>query len=1633
MYVGDSITHGYQSASYRWALHKILVDNNISYDEVGYNTNNTGGDLAGDSYRGVAFKNVHSATSGIRAWDVAGKTSKTGTEYVNAPIKGILDSTSASTFMVLLGTNDLLSDNNPLTPTALTTVTDNLLGSDRSSGDIGHIVDALYESNPNATVYMATIPAWTHHNNNDTAEPHTCVAEYNESLEGWVSNYNKLNRTDIVLIDINKGLIDVAAEKPFYGVYNMFRSPSADGLHPNTQGELIIAGNMARAMGFGGRTAGAERKAATDFSRVVNNVVTDGSSNLKLNADSPSLSFAWSEADSSLAPDGGFTAELLGFTFGNGELNNWNTDDDFTFTIGNGSGYGALSINEAYIKWGDTVLFSDDMSALTENIRMAYVAGDSTQGIAGGYYVWLGDMLIGEALSGTASSAVNGVTLSYSGASFYTLQGLAMDSTGTYAPSIGVVNVAPPNGSVVVPNNVVWAAGTPGSNNNGTTFVYANSGSKDGDVWYNLSSGTYTAWVAAHGGSGTLDGNVTMLISDAFNGDSTAFGVVNPTSEKSVVKGDVSLQFDATGATYGTFTTQSDDVKSSIVGSYQADIEGTFRAVINAGTFNYHIYGGVHTGEKSIGATEIFVNGGTINGNVYAGNLSSNGTIAGNTALIVSSLAPFANHSASHVLSPAGKGGTIQGDAVLTFRGVNGLYAGNVSGEGNSTVVGASVLKVTENSALTLTNVQDFDSIVIDNGSSLTVNGAITTDTVFTYAYDPATAASKTDNGLGAGVRYGLVSGEGILSVGAGATLNGEVIRGMTEGNGFIIEDNSIYYVMHTTKLDMPTPSTQPRGVAVYSLADGTEILMSDVVHVGNHSYSGPEANPDANTAKGFYVDKNGVLAIMGDINEMLAGDILETTQGSGDIILRSPGYTDIDGLVPTMIVSVDSKVLATGNLYLAPYELNAAASPNAQPGVFLHLNDDADISSFREIHYGYPQSQIIVNGLIGQDENGAHFNNIHANGCGTVYLGVNHAANDRLVLAGETELNGFAHGNGGSQPTTLYLDVNHADSQITIEKLSGKHISNWNYGQIMYTTRQYGAYGTQVDAVNGVLNIDSFDFEGYVRLFSVNEDDNLHINLTVQDNQVVKDTQLIKDKNNSLTGANAKGEASLTLYGSGKYILSDGNSIDVSTYSGFFCTYNFAKLSTEYAADGVTRLWTGTVEVNNLVAMDGYADTTKNNGIDFTEYGNEQSTIHFKGFKGHVYQDGYLNVTIGQDLILTDSSTMSAFELGNGYSEQQLHFEGDISGTGDFVINTSATETVNFKGNVANWQAEDSVEQTPAVIVKQGGQAVNFSDEATVINADLLTTGGTMKAGISNDAAVTVNSRVSHEGGGALEVTVNTAQGTTFNNKVDIDKLAVATDSVARFAGETAVGTVGIAARHSSAAVVQNGMTIERNTVNGGSAANAALRFESVGSISNASLEDVSLASLQAGASINMSAIVAKDVYLAGAANFVSLDAQQAFRYTETITAFDKQYNEVAFTTNSFKGMMLEASLAGDITLTVAEGVDLWAQAAAEALTNVTITLTGFRVEGMQNGDRVDAWFSPLNILSPVTQEGVLLADNGTLTVAELLNPDAYLFKYYEQTANGLIIRMSNIPEPTTATLSMLALAALAARRRRR
>lgn len=121
-------------------------------------------------------------------------------------------------------------------------------------------------------------------------------------------------------------------------------------------------------------------------------------------------------------------------TLGDGATNGWNTSASFSVSIGDGTQGGTLLINEAYIQWEDTILFSRDMSSLStdakgqvESLRVAYLLGNVQKELNSGYYVRLGDMLIGEALS-ASSSTTSGVTLSYDGSSQAVLQGFAMDN-----------------------------------------------------------------------------------------------------------------------------------------------------------------------------------------------------------------------------------------------------------------------------------------------------------------------------------------------------------------------------------------------------------------------------------------------------------------------------------------------------------------------------------------------------------------------------------------------------------------------------------------------------------------------------------------------------------------------------------------------------------------------------------------------------------------------------------------------------------------------------------------------------------------------------------------------------------------------------------------------------------------------------------------------------------------------------------------------------------------------------------------------------------------------------------------------------------------------------------------------------
>ncbi len=389
MCIGDSITHGFGAPSYRWPLHKILVDNEVKFSFVGVTEGNKSRLLDPDTqYRGVVFNNRHSAMSSERAYEIAGRINKSGRlgnsnvfdwllldKTYTGGFKIASDKDMPDVFVILIGTNDTLSDADKKSgvSASIDKVTENLLGKARGKkrdgkGDMDTIIRALRKANSKARIYVMAIPTWSHliHRNN-AAEDFAAIEQYNGELKRWA----KQNK--VTFIPVNEGLVDVARQdKPFAGLDNLFNA--SDHLHPTLQGDLVIAANVAKALGYPGRTAGLERGAVDGETQAAR------------------------------------TVEISG-PVGDGSENGWDAADRVTLAFTAGGQQSKLSITESAVKWGAAPLYSADFSANTEAVRVAFVEDGNSAQVDGGFYVWLGDRLIGEALKGTPSQDKDGYSL----------------------------------------------------------------------------------------------------------------------------------------------------------------------------------------------------------------------------------------------------------------------------------------------------------------------------------------------------------------------------------------------------------------------------------------------------------------------------------------------------------------------------------------------------------------------------------------------------------------------------------------------------------------------------------------------------------------------------------------------------------------------------------------------------------------------------------------------------------------------------------------------------------------------------------------------------------------------------------------------------------------------------------------------------------------------------------------------------------------------------------------------------------------------------------------------------------------------------------------------------------------------
>lgn len=741
-FLGDSITHGVNDQSYRWQLFKTLTDNGIENEIVGpregYHSTPGHTQDAGSNYGGAAFNNVHLAQASGRTHNIisGSNAGMTGVNYGGHSTASTSEKFDSNTWFCMMGTNDLLSDTaNNVTTSDYCTQMQKMLGGtvtyDANSdtynwaagdswGNMGTIVDDVYTDGD--TFYMLSITPWGNHSNHNRDMDHYAAQEFNRNLEAWTKAYSEASGQKVVYVDVTRGMVDLTSSNRFMGNDNFFNN-SGDRLHPNEQGSLIMAGNLAQAMGIGGRTAGLTRSDKDSAPSVWHSatVGTDGT---------VAAGSTLSVAENIFTQDGGYSVDFSA-AFGNGATDGWQDASaaGMNITIGDGINSGTLSLNEGSIMWGSKVLYCQDTSSIGDNLRVVWHNGNAEDNVLSGYYVWLGDMLIGQGLSANAAGpALNGITVSASGAA-----GSVTDlswANAAYAPTTTLLTSAEHayrvaqtagNAKLVVTSGVSYeGAGTTNATNKKILVTSGTTKATYTGIMSSADAATTqtTAWV------GMVDTAFSDDINVQYTGNisATIFGAMNNGAGDGAGK----LVLDiAAGSEIGTAGLYN-GVTAAIAGSYGGGKADEFNVYINGGELGNHVVGGSVNGAGSIDSVLIALNSGKITGNIYGGSNNENGDTSNNG---VTKIADAVVGKAQIIVN----GGEVTGDIVA---GGSAGTIGNVDVLITDGIIGGDIIKGNaERSLNASTNVT-----VIGNKAS--IGGDIEADTV--TLQDVATSDSAT-------------------------------------------------------------------------------------------------------------------------------------------------------------------------------------------------------------------------------------------------------------------------------------------------------------------------------------------------------------------------------------------------------------------------------------------------------------------------------------------------------------------------------------------------------------------------------------------------------------------------------------------------------------------------------------------------------------------------------------------------------------------------------------------------------------------------------------------------------------------------------------------------------------------------
>lgn len=510
IFIGDSITqggyfNGQLSSSYRYSLFKNFVDNGLTYNPMGTTNGASGGrDVSSitPDYQGVSFDNTSESAASARSYQYAGHgagslyrgdpgtvlptpnrgplsvkfglsnpdTGTTDTFYNGSTLTTYTGDTYASlygdqkaeTACIMIGINDLFD----MSQNGRQQTHEQIIA------NVNRIVSTLQEYNPDINVMiMGCLPVGR--TNGALSVGQNNVVDYNALLQQAVNGWST-SSSQVSYADVSEG---------FYAS-NGAMIDGTGGAHPNAQGELIIAGNIARALGVGQRTMGLERRAATGLnthaalssvSPVVTTTAPGGQTSVlgtfthsnaaggaamwtvRNTGGAPCLSFA-SAVNSiddirlNLTPSTDSTVRTGTFSF---TLNMVHDEvapgsNFLSIFIGDGKyGAGILAIGEDGIYWGNgasgTLLYgsvydeanSHFMTTGIHEFRIV-ISGTTADGTKGLFQIWLNGQLIGENKTATLANSYKDTLLigkrTGSESTYADLHDISLELDAAYAP-----------------------------------------------------------------------------------------------------------------------------------------------------------------------------------------------------------------------------------------------------------------------------------------------------------------------------------------------------------------------------------------------------------------------------------------------------------------------------------------------------------------------------------------------------------------------------------------------------------------------------------------------------------------------------------------------------------------------------------------------------------------------------------------------------------------------------------------------------------------------------------------------------------------------------------------------------------------------------------------------------------------------------------------------------------------------------------------------------------------------------------------------------------------------------------------------------------------------------------------------